>query len=115
MVSEEVIAFPQAGQNRPGGHKTRIAVRLDGVLKNFGDTVALHKTSLMIEEGEFITLLGPSGCGKTSLLNLIAGFTETDVGEIFIDGDLVTEIPSPISNRILFSSAGRPRAGKASS
>jgi putative spermidine/putrescine transport system ATP-binding protein/spermidine/putrescine transport system ATP-binding protein len=41
-----------------------------------------------------MTLLGPSGCGKTTLLNLVAGFLEADNGEIFIDGDLVTETPA---------------------
>ncbi|MGK6902508.1 ABC transporter ATP-binding protein [Klebsiella pneumoniae] len=42
---------------------------------------------------EFITLLSPVGCSKTTLLNLMAGFAEADGGEIFIDGELVTEIP----------------------
>ena len=44
--------------------------------------------------GEFMTLLGPSGCGKTTLLNLIAGFLDADRGEIFIDGALVTDVPT---------------------
>ena len=70
-----------------------VAVQLDNVLKRFGDSTALHKVSLKIMEGEFVTLLGPSGCGKTTLLNLMAGFAEADNGEIFIDGQLVTETP----------------------
>ncbi|WP_249975550.1 ABC transporter ATP-binding protein [Vreelandella olivaria] len=71
----------------------RIAVQLDGVLKQYGDSTALHRISLKIFQGEFLTLLGPSGCGKTTLLNLMAGFIEADNGEIFIDGELVTETP----------------------
>ncbi|KJV48973.1 ABC transporter ATPase [Pantoea sp. BL1] len=93
MVSAEVTSFPQPDVLHPVANKANVAVQLDGVLKRFGDAIALHKISLTIEEGEFITLLGPSGCGKTTLLNLMAGFAEADGGEIFIDGDLVTEIP----------------------
>ncbi|MXP57841.1 ABC transporter ATP-binding protein [Pantoea sp. Taur] len=93
MVSAEVTPFPQPDVLHPVANKANVAVQLDGVLKRFGDAIALHKISLTIEEGEFITLLGPSGCGKTTLLNLMAGFAEADGGEIFIDGDLVTEIP----------------------
>ncbi len=76
----------------PEGERS-IAVRLDGVAKKFNDAMALHEVSLQIMEGEFLTLLGPSGCGKTTLLNLIAGFTQADQGEIFIDGELMTQTP----------------------
>ena len=74
--------------------KIRPAVQLDGVTKRFGDSMALHEAWLKIRPSEFMTLLGPSGCGKTTLLNLVAGFLEADNGEIFIDGDLVTETPA---------------------
>ena len=46
---------------------TAEAVRLDGVTKRFGDTVAVHELSLRVVDREFVTLLGPSGCGKTTL------------------------------------------------
>lgn len=71
-----------------------IAVRLDGVSKRFGTSVALDDAWLKIGRGEFMTLLGPSGCGKTTLLNLVAGFLAPDSGEIFIDGALVTDVPT---------------------
>lgn len=71
-----------------------IAVRLDGVSKRFGTSVALDEAWLTIARGEFMTLLGPSGCGKTTLLNLVAGFLAPDQGEIFIDGALVTDVPT---------------------
>ena len=86
-------AAPASAGGSPVTTPERVAVQLDGILKRFGDAIALQKISLKIREGEFVTLLGPSGCGKTTLLNLMAGFLEADNGEIFIDGQLVTETP----------------------
>ncbi|WP_231731436.1 ABC transporter ATP-binding protein [Lampropedia cohaerens] len=75
-------------------HGADIAVSLEGVVKKYRDQTVLHALTLKIARGEFLTLLGPSGCGKTTLLNLIAGFAEADNGEIFIDGQLVTNLPA---------------------
>lgn len=85
--------YPTPDTEAATAPRSNVAVQLDGVLKRFGNSIALQKVSLKIQEGEFITLLGPSGCGKTTLLNLMAGFAEADNGEIFIDGQLVTETP----------------------
>jgi spermidine/putrescine transport system ATP-binding protein len=71
-----------------------IAVQLDGVTKRFGKTTALDGIALEVHRGELMTLLGPSGCGKTTLLNLIAGFLEPDQGEIIIDGQRMTDLPT---------------------
>jgi spermidine/putrescine ABC transporter ATP-binding subunit len=76
----------------PAGHE--IAVSLDGVSKRFGAVTALHENSLAIRRGELMTLLGPSGCGKTTLLNLVAGFVLPDSGEIAIDGQRITTLPT---------------------
>lgn len=46
----------------------------------------LSDFSLSVREGEFFCLLGPSGCGKTSILNLLAGFTMPDAGNITLAG-----------------------------
>jgi spermidine/putrescine ABC transporter ATP-binding subunit len=71
-----------------------VAVALDGVIKRFGEVTALDAVSLSVRRGELMTLLGPSGCGKTTLLNLVAGFLAPDAGEIAIDGERVTDLPT---------------------
>ena len=73
---------------------TDTAVSIEGVVKKYREQTVLREVSLKIRRGEFLTLLGPSGCGKTTLLNLIAGFSEADRGEVFIDGQPVTSEPA---------------------
>ena len=68
-------------------------VELKRVYKAYGTTTALHEIDLLIEEGEFLTLLGPSGCGKTTTLRLIAGFIEPTRGTILLGNEDVTRLP----------------------
>ncbi|MCX7786094.1 MAG: ABC transporter ATP-binding protein [Spirochaetes bacterium] len=70
------------------------AIRIIGVEKNFGEVIALSNIHLEIEKGEFFTLLGPSGCGKTTLLRTIAGFCKQDKGDIYIEDELINEVPA---------------------
>ncbi|MBI5812679.1 MAG: ABC transporter ATP-binding protein [Meiothermus silvanus] len=70
-----------------------IAVRLEGIRKRFGDTVAVAGVDLEIQSGEFFSLLGPSGCGKTTLLRMIAGFDAPDEGRILIAGQDMLGVP----------------------
>jgi putative spermidine/putrescine transport system ATP-binding protein len=69
------------------------AVTLTDIVKQFGDFTAVHRMSLDIEEGGFVTLLGPSGCGKTTTLRMIAGLLDPSEGEISIKGRRVNEVP----------------------
>jgi putative spermidine/putrescine transport system ATP-binding protein len=69
------------------------ALRLAGIEKRYGATVAVAALDLEVREGEFLTLLGPSGCGKTTTLGLIAGFFAPSAGEIFLKGRPVAGLP----------------------
>jgi len=68
-------------------------VRLEKVGKRYGDQWVVRNVDLQVQRGEFFTLLGPSGCGKTTLLRMIAGFTQPDVGLVYIDGQAVNQVP----------------------
>ena len=70
------------------------SVKLENVVKRFGDFTALHDINLDIAEGEFFALLGPSGCGKTTTMRCIAGFEYPSEGRIFIGDREVENIPA---------------------
>ncbi len=68
-------------------------ISIRNVSKSFGNVKAVREVSMDIRHGEFFSLLGSSGCGKTTLLRLLAGFATPTLGDIFIDGQSMTEIP----------------------
>ncbi|MCP3690193.1 MAG: ABC transporter ATP-binding protein [Gammaproteobacteria bacterium] len=68
-------------------------IRIENVSKHFGSVVAVDNINMDIAAGEFFSLLGPSGCGKTTLLRMLAGFETPTGGEIYIDGNPMSEIP----------------------
>ncbi|MFI7296084.1 ABC transporter ATP-binding protein [Streptomyces sp. NPDC050121] len=69
-------------------------IRIRGVTRAFGDTVALDGVDLDIGAGEFFALLGPSGCGKTTLLRVLAGFETPDGGTVALDGRDLLGVPA---------------------
>ena len=80
-----------------------VAITIDNVSKSFshqvkGQVFAARDVSLVVQPGEFVTLLGPSGCGKTTTLRMIAGFGLPDTGRISIGGKDVTRLPASQRN-----------------
>jgi len=66
---------------------------LENVTKIYDrDVFAAKNISFEVEPEEFTVLVGPSGCGKTTTLRLIAGLEELTSGEIYIDGQRVSEM-----------------------
>ena len=53
----------------------------------------VRDVSIMLQPGEFLTLLGPSGSGKTSTLMMVAGFETPNEGKILVDGRDVANLP----------------------
>jgi putrescine transport system ATP-binding protein len=77
---------PQATSGMP-------LLRIEGVVKKFGQFRAVDALSLDIRAGEFFALLGPSGCGKTTLLRMLAGFEAPDEGRILLNGKDIAQVP----------------------
>jgi nitrate/nitrite transport system ATP-binding protein len=73
-------------------------LELKSVAKSYGTAAArtdvLKDISLSVKEGEFVAIVGFSGSGKTTLINLMAGLTEPDAGEVLFRGEKVTA-PEP--------------------
>lgn len=69
-------------------------VELDGVVKRFGDVIAVRRMDLQIQKGEFIAIMGPSGCGKTTTLRMLAGLDTPSEGEIRIAGRVMNTVPA---------------------
>lgn len=55
---------------------------------------AVNGIDIIFEEAEFAAIVGPSGSGKTTLLNMIGGLDSPTEGEVFVNGNNMTEIPS---------------------
>jgi multiple sugar transport system ATP-binding protein len=69
-------------------------INIRQVSKFFGPIGVLKDISLDICSGEFLVLVGPSGCGKSTLLRIISGLEQTSLGEIWIGGRDVTDLPA---------------------
>ena len=62
-------------------------LRADNLTSRYGEKVLFEDVSFLINEGDRIGLIGTNGSGKTSLLNVIAGQTGADAGQITKPGD----------------------------
>lgn len=61
-------------------------VNIEGLIKKFGDSVAVDNINLAIEEGEIYGLLGPNGAGKSTTINIICGLLGMNKGTVEILG-----------------------------
>ncbi len=67
-------------------------IKLDNLLKSYGDVEILHGVNGEINDGEFVVIVGPSGCGKSTLLRMIAGLETVTAGEVFIGDKMVNTL-----------------------
>src|SRR5215472_11920835 len=68
-------------------------VRVDGLSKRYGRTVALDSVSLAIRPNELFALLGPNGAGKTTLIHILCTILPPDAGTVMLAGFDVVRAP----------------------
>ncbi len=69
-----------------------VFLKLSGIKKSFGGVHALKGVDLEIRKGEIHCLAGENGCGKSTLIKAISGVHRPDEGEIWIDGEKMTNM-----------------------
>jgi len=69
-------------------------VELKGIGKVYdGGVRAVENANIVVEDKEFVVFVGPSGCGKSTTLRMVAGLEEITEGELYIDGELMNDVP----------------------
>ena len=87
----------QSSSARTGTHDTAtrpLIAEFRAATKRYGDVLAADALSFGIGRGEFLSFLGPSGCGKTTALRMLAGFETPTSGEVYLDGERVSDVPA---------------------
>lgn len=73
-------------------------LQLKNINKRFGSKTVAQDINLNVEAGEILAVLGRSGCGKSTLLKTIVGLVCPDSGEVWLNGDNITDMPSEKRN-----------------
>ena len=75
----------------PGDLSGQIEVKSVSFRYSEDTPLVLRNLSIKVEPGEFVALVGPSGSGKSSLLRVLLGFEQPEIGSVYYDGqDLAT-------------------------
>src|SRR2546423_6937022 len=69
--------------------ETEWAVETHGLIKRFGNNVAVNGVDLLVPRGCAFGYLGPNGAGKTTLIRVLLGLTHADAGTMFVLGQPV--------------------------
>ncbi len=78
---------------------------IEDLVIDYGESLAVDKVNIEIEQGELVTLLGPSGCGKSTTLNALAGLITPTSGKlIFGDKDVTRTSPKDRDIGLVFQS-----------
>src|SRR5260221_12897732 len=82
-------------------------LRMEGVRKRFGATLALDGVDLHVGSGEVLGLVGENGAGKSTLMKILSGAHTADDGKMWLDG-AAYEPRSPLEARPLGGASDLP-------
>jgi ABC-2 type transport system ATP-binding protein len=68
-------------------------IRVQGISKRFGETLAVDHLDFAVREGEIFGFLGPNGAGKTTTIRMLVGLLRPDSGSAWVDGHDVAKEP----------------------
>jgi len=91
--TSKVNANPAVHASGTAANSNDAFVRIENVVKKFGESTAVDNVSLNIAKNELFALLGSSGCGKSTLLRMLAGLETATSGRIFVDGEDLATLP----------------------
>jgi ABC-type multidrug transport system, ATPase component len=83
---EEVVVAPEP--------QREVVLRIRGLVKHYGDTVAVDGVDLDVETGSIFGIVGPNGAGKTTTLSMVTGLLRPDAGTVTVHGANVWHDPA---------------------
>lgn len=75
-------------------------LKVENLVKKYGNSTALAGISFSVAKGEIVGFLGPNGAGKSTTMNIITGYISSNVGKVYIDGDEILENPTAAKKKI---------------
>jgi len=83
-------------------------INTHGLMKRFGDIIAVNGISLTVQRGEVLGFLGPNGAGKSTTMKMITGFLRPDEGRVAIAGTDMETQPIKAKSSIGYLPEGAP-------
>jgi len=70
-----------------------VVLEADGIVSGYAEVDILHGVSLLVDEGEIVSVIGPNGAGKSTLLKSVFGLLKLRKGKLLLDGVDATDLP----------------------
>lgn len=77
-----------------------ILIRVDGLARHYGDTLAVQDVSFEVRRGEVLGFLGPNGAGKSTTMQIVAGTLAPSAGQVFVNGVDILDSPRVAKQQI---------------